>query len=644
MGGSASAPCHSGESSLACCACSGPQVLGSGDVVVDHSAAVSEYLVGNLQDELFVDSHFDDGAGSGQEGCVSPECCGGSSSSYRSLDALTAVLDARDVALVRGSWLVQLQRSRGILPRRQELPPEASCTLGMVKSSPILAISYCWVSAKHPDPHGEQLQILGGIIDQWIKGHEGSRDIAVFIDWCSLFQEPRSVEEQASYERSLHHMNLWYAHQETSVWLLSKPPPSTQPYGERGWPTFERAISQMITPGCKVLDLGLLDGRCKDWSRTVEVCKAGQQPPTVPETFAMELQWKGFARGSDRTFVAEKYRETFDDLMGSTRELKFRSLGWGNSQVSKLAEAIPRCSRLQVLDLRENHIGDEGAEKLAAVIWHCSDLRKLDVSGNEIGDNGASLLCQAIPKSSRLQILDLAQNGIGDRGARFVAEALPCCDRLQSLLLSRNEIGDVGARLIASALPHCAGLQVLDFSENEIGDSGVKQLAAEISRCGCLQKLNLARNRIGDGGAKELAAAIPQCRQLEELGVGGNEIGEILGGSRIGDGGAETLATAMVHCDRLQKLDLSENQIGDGGTERLAAALPHCDHLTDLNLCGNRIADGGAGKLAEAVVRCSRLTQLRLLGNLLSGPGERHLREAWRSAGKPEERLHCCNR
>lgn len=545
--------------------------------------------------------------------------------------------------LVRGSWLVQWQRTRGVLPRRQELPPEAICDVAMVKSSPILAISYCWRSAEHPDPQGDQVRILSGVLAQWIAGRgDGPRgwDVAVFMDWCSLYQEPRSVEEQASYERSLVHMDLWYAHERTCVWLLTKQPPDTEPYRERCWPSFERAVSQMITPDGNLLDLGLFDGRCKDWARTLEVCKARPQPPTVPETFAMELQRKAVSQSSDRHYLASKYREAFTELLGLARQLDFRAVSWGAAEICSLAETVQRCSALEVLDLAENQIGDRGAETLAAVLLHCYGLRKLDLSGCDIGDHGAASLARALA-TDRLQVLNLARNGIGDDGAAALAEAMPRCSQLQRLLLGSNEIGDRAAALLAAAIPQCARLQVLDLSENEIGDAGVAALAGSISRCDCLQKLDLARNRIGDGGAKELAAAIPQCSRLKEFGVGGNEIGEFLGGSRIGDGGAETLACAMIRCGRLKKLDLSDNSIGDGGTARLAAAMPHCGQLTELNLCGNRIADGGAGKLAEAVVRCGRLTQLRLSGNAMTGRGERRLREAWQSAGKPKERLLC---
>mmetsp|Transcript_84728 Transcript_84728/g.274480 ORF Transcript_84728/g.274480 Transcript_84728/m.274480 type:complete len:663 (+) Transcript_84728:83-2071(+) len=569
---------------------------------------------------------------------------GASSSSYRSFDALKAVVNTGDVELVRGSWLVTLCKSGGILPRRQELPPEAVCVPEAATTYPVVAISYCWESLQHPDPHGAQLQILSSVIDQWIKWHRQteSPDLAVFLDWCSLYQEPRSSAQKASFERCLHFIGLWYAHSETCVWLLTRAPTGGRQYDQRGWPTFERAISQMITPASNVLDLGCFDGRCRDWLRTQEVCKARRQPPMVPETFSKELHRKAFAEAADFVLVDSSYRDTFEDLMGSATQLEFRCLGWGDGEAHRLAEAIPRCSGLSELVLRENRIGDDGAEKLAAVISHCRRLQRLDLCSNEVGDRGAGSLAEALPCCGHLQALELARNGVGDGGAKRIAAVLPRCSGLQRLVLGGNEIGDSGAGEIAAALPDCIKLQVLDLSENEIGDAGAERLAVAMSRCSRLQRVDLARNRIGDGGAEQLAAAIPQCSRLQELGLGGNEIGEILGGGRIGDGGAETLASALLRCGRLRKLDLSENRIGDRGTEKLAAVMPHCSHLAELDLCRNSIADSGAGKLAEAVPRCGRLEQLRVSGNPLGRGGERCLREAWRSAGKPEEQLLCC--
>jgi len=579
---------------------------------------------------------------------------GGSSASlYASLGHVRSVLEAGDVVLIKGSWLVQMHRSKTVLPRRQELPPEAVCDPEMVLTSPIVAVSHTWATPQHPDPKGKQLTALGGVAEQWLKSREDASkgDFAVFFDWCSLYQEPRSLVEKASFDRGLRHAALWFAHRETRVWLLPIPGTTSSCGGAgpevfpeaRGWPTFERSLTNMATPGAHVLDFSLIDDRCKDWRRTSELCRASRYPPQVPEVFAREVQKRKFAVATDQVVVEALYRAAFEDVMGSAKELDLHGLDWGNSEAQRLAEALPRCSCLMVLRVAENRIGDDGLEKLAAAIAHCHCLQRLDLGVNEISDRGLEQLAPVLATCPFLEEVDLRQNAVGDAGAAALAAVLPGCAALRQLSLAGNEIGDHGAARIAASIPRCARLQALDLDENEVGDAGAEKLAAAMLRCGQLQKLGLARNRIGDSGAEEMAAAIPRCNRLQEFGIGGNEVGEILGGKRIGDGGAETLASALVRCGRLEKLDLSENRIGDRGTERIAAVMPLCSRLAELDLQRNVIEAKGAGKLAEVVPRCRRLQQLRLSGNPLGGAGERCLREAWIAAGKPEERLVCCH-
>ena len=87
------------------------------------------------------------------------------------------------VRLLRLSWLLKQARRGAVLPRRQELPEEAFLSEAEVRALPrghmgmpfetcgcmtddqradkplrIIAISYGWLTPKHPDPDGEQLR------------------------------------------------------------------------------------------------------------------------------------------------------------------------------------------------------------------------------------------------------------------------------------------------------------------------------------------------------------------------------------------------------------------------------------------------------------------------------------------------------
>merc|ERR1711988_1258344 len=130
-----------------------------------------------------------------------------------------ALVKDGDVALTRGSWLSELARGRSVLPRRQDLPraallaPEAIFRPSVAGSRcanvdqhlhrqvEIVVVSYCWLTAKHPDPKGDQLQLLGRVMDKYLQSEK--HNLSVFIDWCSLHQDPRTATEQLAFERSL---------------------------------------------------------------------------------------------------------------------------------------------------------------------------------------------------------------------------------------------------------------------------------------------------------------------------------------------------------------------------------------------------------------------------------------------------------
>lgn len=592
--------------------------------------------------------------------------------SYQSRQSLAHSLADGDAVLVWASWLVKLVREpRAVLPRRQNLPPEAMCSIdAVVKGTPLLAVSYCWATSAHPDPEATQLHLLGELLDLWLSwqrrspllspgtcsqdllssGHEAETrsDVAVLVDWCSTYQEPRFADERRSSERFLQQVGRWFAHEHTTVWLLTNSPVGAEPYKMRGWTTFEQAVSLLPT-GCKeVLDIGRLTQFSlsnMDWPSIVSACQAKRLPPLTPSEFRKELQQKHFSWSHDRDLLGILYQEVYEDVVEKATEMPLSRMRWGDEEMGQLHGALGSCSQLQRLDLTRNRISDSGAETLANILLQSprvlQSLHLLDLSGNEIGDPGLCSLAAALPSVRSIKALGFDSNFIGDQGAESLALALPRCSGLQQLILRRNEIGDSGAGELARAIPRCSNLQLLDLSENEVSDVGAERFAAAFPKCSQLQRFDLARNRVGDRGALSLAAVLPRCGQLQAFGLGGHEVGEILGGGRIGDGGAGLLASALLRCERLCKLDLSENEIGDCGTAQLAAVMPHCGQLAELDLYRNRIADSGVGRLAEAVPQCGHLDWLRLLENPYGIKGATRLLEAWEAAGKPKGRLLC---
>ena len=106
----------------------------------------------------------------------------------------------------------------------------------------IAAVSYCWAKPEHPDPGGQQLKTVASIITSRLRNrHMPLEDLAIFLDFGSLPQKPRSPEDQDRFDRGLKAVNLWYGHMLTCVWLLTRVLEGMKAYNERGWPVFEKA-------------------------------------------------------------------------------------------------------------------------------------------------------------------------------------------------------------------------------------------------------------------------------------------------------------------------------------------------------------------------------------------------------------------
>jgi hypothetical protein len=307
---------------------------------------------------------------------------------YISYQTLREALEKRDTVLIKGSWLVERWRfgksGRGAfgLPRRQELQEkfpsaiwgveELHHLLGKGKVN-IVAVSHCWLSSQHPDPQGVNLEVLCRAIDLMLRGTP-LHDLAIFIDYCSLYQLPRTVEQDAAFTRANAHSHLWFLHQATRVWMLTRIPASAErgeAYGQRGWPVLERALGDMVTRENFMLDLGKLDESCTTWKRALVACKHQQRPPRLPSAFTEELRRSVFAVEADRTFAMHKYEEGFLEAIAAAKELSFSDLGWGDAEASQLAEILPHCEQLEKLALHGNRITDKGAESLIGSLHKC---------------------------------------------------------------------------------------------------------------------------------------------------------------------------------------------------------------------------------------------------------------------------------
>ncbi|CAK0848215.1 unnamed protein product [Prorocentrum cordatum] len=476
-------------------------------------------------------------------------------------DALAFTVEGlHPVRLVRMSWL--LQQRGTVLKRRQELPEEAFVSAGELRAiweasgrggewdkvAPIITISFCWDSREHPDPNGVQLSLVIDTLEQerhkYSRGNgsfKGFSDMGVFWDWPSLLQgDPdkadeakaaalrqgktqkdaqkaadeakRTPAEKAAFKHGLQEtMDLWYAHQATTVLLLTQHPRERGSerecgYDQSGWTTYERCSAEQIK---KVYRYQAKWNPVADLGGGAGVTKARRRWPVGPDEFDRLIEDRSFTNGADWEAVKALFRRMSRAQLGGVTILSFDGMPPPTpAQVAGLAGCLRLCARLEKLDLNNCNIGDDGAQALAKALPSMPGLQYLHLPSNGIGDDGAQALAKALPSMRGLQWLSLSSNGIGDDGAQALAKALPSMPGLQYLYLARNGIGDDGAQALAKALPSMPALRRLYLSSNGIGDDGAQALAKALPSMPGLQYLDLARNGIGDDGAQALKSAL----------------------------------------------------------------------------------------------------------------------------------------
>jgi hypothetical protein len=301
-------------------------------------------------------------------------------------------------AKIRAATTVE-ERRRLALPRRQDLyaaEPEAYISVehlallprGDTKIGtplPVVVVSHMWRGPDHPDPEGDNLLALVDAFEQQeAQQRFPSEGFAVFIDWCSLPQRnaagERTAAELEAFARAISKMQLWYAHEQTLVYMLTATPPSwgddATPYHDRGWPTFERRITmfnkrQSARAWANVVDVGLPKGQ-----------RSEAAVPLTEEAFASLLDRKAFTNGADKSFVSKLYNDTLKMAFGMAMTLRYVGMRWGDDEMEQLALVLPQCRQLIRLNFKGAHNRFTAASaKILAQLLNSGAMPSLQVLG-----------------------------------------------------------------------------------------------------------------------------------------------------------------------------------------------------------------------------------------------------------------------
>ena len=334
------------------------------------------------------------------------------------------------VRLVKMSWLIKHAKAKGILSRRQELPEEAFISVEELKRMygdgnydgvlPIIAISFCWLTAAHPDPEGKQLATIAAMMEkeQAKYAQAGFSDMGVFWDWLSIYQKDpklfdatqvpeampeaerpafieglktkrtfyggeayensRSEDENKGFRYALHEtMDLWYAHQGTAVYMLTKLPENSTrktSYADSGWTTYERCSAEQIkkvflyhAKWKLVLDLGSEEAdKARNW-------------PIGPDDFDGMIEDRTFTNGSDKQAVKALFRKMSVNQLGSIKTLDFTGISVPTVQdAEQLARCLNLCENLDLLNLNGVGLTAETCRALFSTLSSDAQIKKIE--------------------------------------------------------------------------------------------------------------------------------------------------------------------------------------------------------------------------------------------------------------------------
>ncbi|XP_034531353.1 protein phosphatase 1 regulatory subunit 37 isoform X1 [Notolabrus celidotus] len=160
-----------------------------------------------------------------------------------------------------------------------------------------------------------------------------------------------------------------------------------------------------------------------------------------------------------------------------------RELHLSNNQLNsyqdalQLGDLLRYNNTLQTLQLSNNAVADAGLEELCEGLrWQTAGLKVLLLRNNQITADGMVHLARALPLLKVLQVLDLGENLVGNEGIQVIREPLMQNVSVLQLGLQQTSITCEGAVALAEFLAESRHIQQLDLRQNEVKVGGLMAL------------------------------------------------------------------------------------------------------------------------------------------------------------------------
>ncbi|XP_035466925.2 protein phosphatase 1 regulatory subunit 37 [Scophthalmus maximus] len=158
----------------------------------------------------------------------------------------------------------------------------------------------------------------------------------------------------------------------------------------------------------------------------------------------------------------------------------------------QLGDLLRYNTTLRTLELSRNAVADAGLEELCdGLRRQTAGLKLLLLRNNQITAKGMVHLAKTLPLLKVLQVLDLAENVLGDEGVQDLRTPLMVNCSLLQLGLAQTNITCEGAVALAEVLAENCHIQRLDLSQNPVRVGGLMALSLAL-RINCsLDSLDL---------------------------------------------------------------------------------------------------------------------------------------------------------
>lgn len=150
----------------------------------------------------------------------------------------------------------------------------------------------------------------------------------------------------------------------------------------------------------------------------------------------------------------------------------------GPAGANALATSLSHTTQLQRIHLAQNpHMGAPGIAAIIQALTGATKLTMLQIEWTRCGPQPIPALCQSLLRWPHLQLLNTRDNGLGNAGVASILASLHTTTRLTSLEIGGNGLTDETVTQIAELLPHVPYLHHLGLGTAAIGLPASLQIA-----------------------------------------------------------------------------------------------------------------------------------------------------------------------